>query len=231
MIDIHTHILYGVDDGVKTIDESISILKKMSQNGVTDVFLTPHYVEYSTYTSNTQNNLVKFDKIKEKIKENNININIYLGNEIYITENIIKLLNNKEISPLGDSKYLLTELPMSGEFNGFMDIFLDLINEGYKVILAHPERYSYFYKHFNELIDIHNSGILFQVNLESIFGKYGNNSKKVIKKLLKNKLIDFVGSDIHHDKSDYSYINKAINKFKKYLNDEEINKIFNNCFK
>ena len=227
MIDIHTHILYDTDDGVKTIEESISILDNFSKIGITDVYLTPHYIEYSSYNNNVKTNMTKFRKLKSEIKKNNININIHLGNEIYINEDILELLNNKEISPLGDSNYLLIELPMNGEFNGFMDIFLDLIENGYKVILAHPERYIYFQNHFDELVSIHNSGILFQVNIASILGRYGKASKKTIKKILKNKLVDFIGTDTHQDKSDYSYIEKSINKFKKYLTDEEINKICN----
>ena len=227
MVDLHTHILYDVDDGVKNIDESIEILKNMSKNGVTDVFLTPHYIEYSSYTSNRKNNLSKIKQIETKLKENNINIKIFLGNEIYISENILDLLEKKEISTLGKSNYLLIELPMSGIFNGYMDIFYELIQKDYKVVLAHPERYIYFHDHFDELVEIHNSGVLFQINLESILGKYGKKPQKTVKKILKSKLVDFVGSDIHRNKSDYSFINKSISKFKKYLSDEEIDLILN----
>lgn len=226
MIDIHSHILYGVDDGVKTIDESISVLKKLSENGVTDIVLTPHYIESSSYNSNVKSNRTKFNYIKRKLKENNISINIYLSNEIYINENILDLLKNKEIQAL--NKNLLIELPMSGEYNNYMDIFLELKEFGYNVILAHPERYIYFHKNFNDLIDIHNKGILFQLNLESILGKYGKNAKKNIKKLLKNKCVDFIGTDIHHDKDDYSFIEKSKKKFRKYLTNEEIDNIFIN---
>lgn len=227
MIDIHTHILFKTDDGVKDIDESISILKKMSEKNITDVFFTPHYIEYSRYTSNIQNNIDKFNELKNALDESNIKINIHLGNEIYITRDILKLLNNNELKPLGNSKYLLIELPISGEFNDFMDIFLNLKELGYKVILAHPERYIYFQDNIDELLKIHEYGILFQINLESILGKYGRYAKKTVIKLLKNKVVDFTGSDIHHDHFDYSFIDKAINKFKKYLNDEEINLITN----
>lgn len=227
MIDIHSHILYGVDDGVKTLNESITILKNMSKKGITDVFLTPHYIEYSSYISNIKNNMIIFNNIKENLIKNDININIHLGNEIYITKNILELLDKEEISTLSDSNYLLIELPMNGQYDGYMDIFLDLIDNGYKVILAHPERYIYFQNHFEELISMHEKGILFQVNLESILGKYGRQSKKTIKKLLKLKSIDFVGSDIHYNKSNYEYISESKDKFRKYLNDDEINTIFN----
>lgn len=226
MIDIHTHILYGVDDGVKVFSESIDILKNMRDNGVTDVFLTPHYVEYSAYISNVRSNTLRLNNIKEELIRNNININVHLGNEIYITNNILELLNKGELKPLGDSNYLLIELPMNGEYENYMDIFLNLIDNGYRVILAHPERYIYFQKNFNELISMHDNGILFQVNLESVLGKYGVQAKKTIKKLLKFKVIDFVGSDIHHNKNNYSYIEESKNKFRKYLSEDELNNIF-----
>ena len=224
MIDIHTHILYGVDDGVKTIEESIAILRKMSENGVTDVYLTPHYIEDSSYTSNVKQNQVRFNNIKKELNNNNIKINVYLANEIYINDNILKLLKNNEIQPLSN-KNLLIELPMNGEYNNYMDVFLELKEAGYKVTLAHPERYLYFHKHFDELVDMHNRGILFQINLESILGKYGRNVKKSTKKLLKRKIVDSIGSDIHHDKKDYSYIEKSTKKFRKYLNDNELKNI------
>lgn len=227
MIDIHSHILYGIDDGVKTIDESIKILKNFSLNGVTDVIFTPHYIEYSSYVSNKENNIKRLNKLKQELENNNIDINVYLGNEIYINHDIEKLLDQNEISALNGSDYLLIELPMSGEYRFFMDIFLELIDKGKKVILAHPERYAHFYKHFDELIDIHNSGILFQVNYESINGKYGSHAKKTLKKLLKNNLVDFVGSDIHRHKEDYSSIRKARKKFNKYTSLDNVDKIFN----
>lgn len=227
MIDIHTHILYGIDDGVKTIEESIKVLKNLSDNGVTDVYLTPHYIENSSYNSNVKNNQTRFNNIKKELKKNNISLNIYLANEIYINDDILGLLKNNEVKTL-NNKNLLIELPMSGEYNNYMDVFLELKEAGYNVILAHPERYIYFQKHFDDLIDMHNRGILFQINMESILGKYGSKTKKTVKKLLKNKCIDYVGSDIHHDKSNYSFIEKSKKKMSKYLTQEELDNIFIN---
>ncbi len=228
MIDIHSHILFGVDDGVKELSESIEILRNMSNNGITDIILTPHYIEYSKYVSNKASNIEKLNIIKDKLKENNININVCLGNEIYICDNIINLLRLKEITSLNNSAYLLIELPMNTEFNNYMDIFHELKDVGFKIILAHPERYTYFIKKFDELLNIRENGIFFQLNLESILGTYGNSVKKNAKKLLKNKCVDFVGSDIHYDKIDYSFIEKSKKKMMKYLTEEELNDIFIN---
>lgn len=231
MIDIHSHILYGVDDGIQNIDDSILLLKQISMLGIKDIILTPHYIEYSAYSSDLFNNLTRVEKINSKLKENNIDINIHLGNEIHITENILDLLNKKQITTLCNSNYLLIELPMSGLYDNYMDIFLDLIEKGYKVILAHPERYIYHQNNFDELIDIHKKGILFQCNFESILGKYGGKAKKTLKKLIKNNLVDFIGSDIHSNK-EYRIV-KGMKKIEK-INKNQFTKLMNqniNIFK
>ena len=227
MIDIHSHILYDVDDGAKTIDESVDIIRNLYKNGITDIILTPHYIEYSSYNSNKKSNLEKLDSLKKKLKEEGINVNLYLGNEIYINNNILSLLKKGEISSLNDSKYLLIELPMSGKYDNYVEIFKELIENGYKVILAHPERYNTFKKDINLIYELKNIGVLMQCNIESILKTYGKDSYKTIKKLAKNKLINFIASDIHH-KKDYEYINKARNKFKKYYSDSEIDDLLSN---
>ena len=227
MIDIHSHLLYGVDDGAKTIDESVDIIRNLHKNGVTDIILTPHYIEYSSYNSNKKSNLEKLDSLKQELKEKGINVNLYLGNEIYINNNILSLLKKGEISSLNNSKYLLIELPMSGKYDNYVEIFKELIENGYKVILAHPERYNTFKKDINLIYELKNIGVLMQCNIESILKTYGKDTYKTIKKLAKNKLINFIASDIHH-KKDYEYINKARNKFKRYYSDSEIDDLLSN---
>lgn len=225
MIDIHSHILNNVDDGSRSVNDSINIIKNLYINGFTDIILTPHYIEYSSYNSDKMNNENKLKIIEDKLKEENININLYLGNEIFITENILELLKKREISSLNNSKYLLIELPMNGNYNNYIEIFKELIENGYIVILAHPERYISFQKDFEKIIELKNIGILFQCNIGSLFGKYGRESKKLIKKLAKFKIIDFLATDIHNNKFDYSYFNKINSKLRKYYTKNEIEDI------
>lgn len=225
MIDIHSHILYEVDDGSKSIEESINILSFLSKIGYTDVILTPHYIEYSSYNKNKFDNEKKLKLLKNKLKENNVNINIYLGNEIYINNNILNLVKNSEISTLNNSKYLLIELPMNGKYDNYIEIFRELIENGYIVILAHPERYISFQKDFSLILELKEMGILFQCNIESILKKYGRGAYKLIKKLSKEKLINFLASDIHHIKDDYLYIDKAKKLFSKYYSYDELEEI------
>ena len=123
MIDIHSHIMYGIDDGSKNIETSLEILKDAYNNGVTDIFLTPHYVEDSRYNTNNNDKEEILNTLKEKLKEENVNINLYIGNEIFINENISKYIDNKEIASLNNSNYLLIELPMGRIFNNTKEIF------------------------------------------------------------------------------------------------------------
>ena len=227
MIDIHSHLLYGVDDGCKTIDESIEILKDLESFGYTDVILTPHYILNSKYTSCKKDNIEKINNLKKELNKQNVRINLYLGNEIYIDENIECLLKDNQISSLNDSDYLLIELPMSGEFLGYEDVFIDLMSKGKKVILAHPERYFSFQKDFNIIYELEKIGVLFQCNIESIVGSYGKSAKKMVKRLFKERKVTFLASDIHHRKK-YDVWDKALKKIKKCLNDEEYELLLNN---
>lgn len=228
MIDIHTHLLYGVDDGSKSIEESISIIKHLSEIGVTDIVLTPHYINYTIHSSLKSKNETIMQELKQKLDDENINVNLYLGNEIYIDDEIVNLLQEGKISTINNSKYLLIELPMSGECENYFDIFLDLINLGYTVILAHPERYYSFQNDLSKMYELNEIGVLFQCNIGSILGDYGKEAKKTIKKLLKKGFVTFFASDIHHEKKDYNFIEKAKSKLKKYITEDEINNLFEN---
>ena len=228
MIDIPSHLLFGIDDGSRSIEESIYIINKLSKIGYTDIILTPHFINGSSYMSSRENNLELLKKLKVGLIKYKVPVNLYLGNEIYIDSEIIDLFKKGIISSLNNSKYLLIELPMSGENEIYYDVFLDLINMGYKVILAHPERYISFQKDFNKVYELKELGVLFQCNVGSILGDYGSNAKKTIKRLLKEHLISFMGTDIHHNKKDYMFVENAKKKFRKYLTDKEIEDIFEN---
>lgn len=226
MIDIHSHLLYGIDDGVKTIEESIEIIKCLEEYGYTDIILTPHYVKNSKYNSPVSENKKRLEILRMELKKHNIKINLYLGNEIYIDSEIYELLHHNEIYSLNNKGYLLIELPMSGEFNNDKEIFHDLIRNGYKVVLAHPERYTSVQNNFSIIYELEKIGVIFQSNIESIIGSYGDRAKKTIKRLLKEKKITFIATDIHYMK-DFNEWDKAQKKMLKYITKEELNKLLN----
>ena len=106
MTDVHSHILFNIDDGSYSIEESIILLKELKSIGFTNVILTPHYIKGSEYSANNQTKLERFSELREEIKKQNIEINIYLGNEIFVCNNILELLEREEIVSLNNTKYL-----------------------------------------------------------------------------------------------------------------------------
>ena len=221
MKDIHCHILNGIDDGSKTIEESIEILREACNNGITDIVLTPHYIKNSSYSCNNKKKNRLLNILKEEASNNNIDINLYLGNEIMIDEDIIELIKKGEASTINDTKYVLIEFPMHSLNNNIEDILFLMIRNGYVPIIAHPERYSYVQKNI-ELVDNYiELGAILQGNYQSLFGMYGKDAKKTLIKLLKDNKISLLASDIHHDSMDYR-IEKTKKKLKRVIKSEDI---------
>ena len=200
MVDIHTHIIPSVDDGSIDISDSINILRNAKKSGYTAIVATPHYIEGSYIANNKEKNKL-IEAIRSEAKIQNIDIEIYLGNEIFITENIEKLLNYGKVSSINNSRYILIELPRSGGTYGLQSCIFNLFSLGYIPIIAHPERYSFVQKNPNQLIDYIEQGVLFQLNSGSLLGCYGKSAHKTSKILLKHNMIHFIATDTHSSKS------------------------------
>ena len=199
MIDIHTHILNNIDDGSKSLEESFEMIQEAYKNNVTDIVLTPHYIKGTKYNADNNSKTEKFEELKKWCSISNINVNLYLGNEVYVTDDTISL--EKEIMTINNTKYILIELPLNTKYNLLDEYIIKLKKKKLVPIIAHPERYIAYYKDydfFNNLID---KGCLLQGNISSIYGKYGRKSKKMLKYMLKNNMISFIATDIHSPKN------------------------------
>lgn len=220
MIDIHCHLLPGVDDGVVSLVDSLSIINDAIDNGFTDIIITPHYFVNRGYIVDNNEKLNIFKKLKVK------GINLHLGNEVYISDDINELFNDK-ILCLGNSDYVLIEFNMH-EFNqNWFNYLHEVQLLGKRIIIAHPERYSYFQEDINRLIPFLEKGILFQGNIGSLFDMYGSKAKKTLKLMMKCKMISFLATDTHRS-SNYHLVSELaedellINNPKKVLNNEVI---------
>lgn len=227
MIDVHSHILPGIDDGVRSFEEGVEVVRELSLHGVTDVIATPHFIRETEFTSSVSNNKRMVVELKERLDAENIGVNIYLGNEIYIDKDIIELIKSEQIMPLADSEYLLVELPLNDEYPNYADYLCSLMESGYKVILAHPERYVIFQGNYELLVELCEMGILLQCNIGSIGNKYGKAAKKLVKRLAKDKRIFVFGSDAHRPDGGW-YLDLAYKKFLKYYDKNELEKILVN---
>lgn len=210
MTDVHSHILFGIDDGSRTISESIELLKKLKSVGFNNVILTPHFILDSTYNSNYEANIKIYNELKERLLNENIDINIYLGNEIFIDKNVPTLLEKNIITSLNGTKYVLVEFPMHNKLLNIEDILYEIRSKGYEVVIAHPERYDAFKEDYSIVDTLREDGFLFQSNYSSILGYYGKESIKLLKYMLKRHYIDFLGTDIHRIEKTY-----VIDNFKK----------------
>lgn len=210
MTDIHSHIIFDVDDGSRNLEESIELLEKMSQVGFKNVILTPHYIKGSEYSSENKEKKEKLTKIKEELEKQNIDINIYLGNEIFINNEIYNLIKEGCIHTLNNTRYLLIELPFHNRIVNLEDIIYELKIKGLIPIIAHPERYTYFQDNYKEVDRLKEEGFLFQANYASILGYYGKESQKLLKYMLKKQYIDYLGTDLHRTSKTY-----VLDNFKK----------------
>lgn len=231
MTDIHCHLLYDIDDGCRDIDESVEMISRMKDIGFDNIIITPHYIEEHDYCENNAGKLERLNNIKEKLKENDIDVNLFLGNEVFINEHIPSLIEDGEIYPINNSKYVLIEFPFSSRLLGLYDILDEVKNSGYIPIIAHPERYFYYHDNYGLIDELKRYGVLFQCNYSSVTGHYGRDAMKLIKYMLKHKYVDFLGTDIHNLNRmdvirDFDKINKLFNK---WAGKDYYNQILTNC--
>ena len=168
MIDFHSHIIPNVDDGSKSVEETFNLIKEAKEAGFDAIVSTSHYIE-NYYESNVAERKVWIDAISEKLKELNIDIKLYLGNEMYITENMINLLASGKGATINNTSYVLMEIPLNTKPINFYDVIYDMLENKLVPILAHPERYSYIQKDPNKLVEIIEKGVLIQSNYGSIY--------------------------------------------------------------
>ena len=220
MIDFHSHILPGVDDGARTEDESKQMILEAKQYGFDKIIATSHYAvdcyEVPEYKSKT---------LLEELGHTKDAPELYLGSEVFITFNMLNLLQDFNASTINGTRYVLFELPLRRHFPNYKDIISNLINNDYKLILAHPERYLEVQENFDLLYELSDMGVLLQSNFSSFVGHYGFKAKSVVKKMLSEELISFMGSDVHRPGYTYPLIPKALKKMSKIASVDYIERI------
>ena len=217
MIDFHSHILPNIDDGSKNMEETIELLEEAQKAGFTKIISTSHYME-NYYECDVEKRKQLIKQLQGEVQD----IKLYLGNEIYITNNIIELLKNGKASSINNTRYVLFEFPLiTTKPMNDKEVIYRLVENGYIPIIAHPERYPFIQENPEYLFELEDMGALFQANYGSIIGMYGLKAKRTLKILLRNNLISFFGSDVHRPEQVYNKIPKIVKKLKKIISDEE----------
>ena len=195
--DIHSHLLPGIDDGVKTIDESVEVIRHLSSIGFTKLITTPHIM--SDYYKNTPEIIRhKLKVVQNAVLEANIPVSIEAAAEYYLDEYFYDLvLKGKELLTFGDN-YVLFETSFTVEPLILKEVIFHLNSAGYKPVYAHPERYFYLQENKQLLTELIDQGLLFQLNVLSLTGYYSKQVQKMAQELIKKNAISFIGSDCHN---------------------------------
>lgn len=228
MIDIHSHIIPKIDDGSKSMEMTIQMLKNAKNRGTNEIVATPHYLlEYGEATIEEVKKYVQ--EINELLKDENIDMKIYHGQEVYFSERIIEDYLNNNIGTINDSRYMLIEFNMRKFDDNIFDILYELQVRNIVPIIAHPERYRDFIEKPSRINDFIKEGYLFQLNSGSFEGKLGENARKTAEIFLANNIYNFIGSDAHNVTSRTTGIDDALNLIRKKNAFTE--EIFNNSSK
>lgn len=219
MYDIHSHILYGVDDGAACIEESVEMAAQAAAAGTEVMIATPHFIE-GLYIGAREDNLKRLSRLIDEINKIGIKMEIYLGSEVLITPELPKLVRVREISTLNDSRYVLVELPFFDIPSYTERVLLNLEMEGFKAVLAHPERNEQINSNPDILYGFIKEGALVQMNISSIEGLYGKKVKKAAKKMLECRMVHFVGTDIHSAGKEPAGVNDIVEMLKAYCPDQ-----------
>ncbi|MBW1654838.1 tyrosine-protein phosphatase [Flavobacterium quisquiliarum] len=205
-VDIHSHLLPGIDDGAKNITKSVQLTQSFQDLGIAQIITTPHI---SHYVWNNTSEIIesKLEETKNELVSNNIKIPFKAAAEYFIDFWFENNFKEEKLLTLKDN-YVLVEISyLSAPINLLKTIF-EIQLAGYIPVLAHPERYVFFHDNFNEYEKLKNAGCLFQLNLLSTVDYYGTKIAKTADDLLKKGMYDFCGSDIHHRKHIASFDKK-----------------------
>jgi protein-tyrosine phosphatase len=209
-IDFHSHLLFGIDDGAQTFSETLGLVQKLKEFGITQFITTPHVMQH--VWENTPEIIInRQNEVNELLKAQNVGVSLKAAAEYLMDDHFVKVFQNHELLTLKD-KYVLVEMSYINAPIQLYEILFDLQVAGYKPVLAHPERYGFYHHHFDEYQKLKRAGCLFQMNLLSVVGYYGESVSKVAQKLLAQGLIDFVCSDVHHQKHIAAFDGKVLLK-------------------
>ena len=197
-VDIHSHLLPGIDDGAKDVEDSIALIEKMASYGIRNFITTPHILG-DLYPNTPEIINEKLELVRNELKKRNkTDIKIKAAAEYMMDEQFLSLLENDDPLLTLKENFILVEMSYFSPPMNLYDILFQIQLKGYKPILAHPERYVTYHDSINEYYKLKKAGCLFQLNLLSLTQNYGKGVFKATEKLLKENLYDFVGTDTHH---------------------------------
>lgn len=225
-VDVHSHLIPGIDDGASDIEESMKLIHALVALGYNKIITTPH-IMHGQYANTPTNIKIGLELLKQRIYDEKIDVKIEAAAEYYLDEGFLNHLFGNDILTI-DGSYILFETSYSLKPLYFESMVYEMSASGYKPLLAHPERYRYIRDYSKDYIALKEMGIYFQVNINSFGGHYGKDAQKKALFLSKHGMIDVLGTDAHHIKQLESI--KNLKNKRVYLDIFKRNKILNNTF-
>ena len=196
--DMHSHLIPGIDDGAPTLEKAVELVKDLKALGFSKLVTTPHIM--SDFYKNTPETILQgLETLNNKLKEEHIDVVVEAAAEYYMDAAFTNKLKEEKLLTFGKN-FLLFEISYINYPENFKEIVFQLQTMGYTPVLAHPERYPFWYGSFNEYYNIRNMGMLIQINVNSLGGYYGPQAQSIAEKLVENNMVDLIGTDTHNKK-------------------------------
>lgn len=196
-VDMHSHFIPGIDDGAKTIEDSLALLSAMQELGYRKVITTPHIMA-DGYKNTPEIIKAGLEKVRQAVKQVNLQIEIEAAAEYYFDFDFEKKIKERSLLTFGSKNYVLWEVPFINPPDNMNQLIFDMTTMGYTPVLAHVERYGFWQHNFEKYEELINRGVLLQMNINSITGHYSIPTRKAAQWLIDKDMISFVGSDCHH---------------------------------
>lgn len=193
--DVHSHFIPGIDDGAQTMDQSMELLTAMAELGYRKVVTTPHNMA-DGYKNTPEIILGGLERVREELKRRGIAMEIDAAAEYYLDHELEQKVTDRKVLTFGNN-FLLFELPFISEPNMLLQVVFQMQTLGYRPVLAHPERYAFWYNDFTKYERLKERGVLFQLNMIALSGAYGPQAKQIAERLIDAGHYELIGSDCH----------------------------------
>ncbi|MCI0469177.1 MAG: tyrosine protein phosphatase [Nitrospirae bacterium] len=221
-IDIHCHILPGIDDGPADVSESIEMVNIAAEDGISHIFATPH-IRDGIYNNRPDTIINAIKNLRQRISDK---IKVLHGADVHVRPDLIKELERGNILTLNGSGYLLIELPTYSIPPHLENLLFNLIHRKITPIITHPERQALLMNDLRMLSELRDSGAMIQVTAKSITGGFGREIQKITLKMIKKEMVDFVATDAHNVTSRPPLLSDAYNEVKKRFGSSAADRLF-----
>jgi protein-tyrosine phosphatase len=194
--DIHSHLVPSIDDGSKSIEDSLNMISQLYELGYKKIITTPHIMG-DAYRNTPENILGGLEHVKEALKQNNIPAEMSAAAEYYLDFDFERKLDNEKLLTFGNN-YVLFEVSYLNPPDNLYHVIFKMQTLGYKPVLAHPERYNFWHSEFETYESIVDKGVLLQLNINSLTGYYSLSTKKIAEQMIDKNMISMLGTDCHH---------------------------------